>query len=543
MSRLMTSYLHESPFHILSVTTRDNRRNIVELAEHKSLEMDHDSCQKARGEITNPRTRLSAEIAWLPGVSPRRATQCLQFLLDNPISIREETGLPTLSKLNLWSAAFEAIEESHDAEDLVEFISEFAYLTEDLDAEEVMRDLNEDRVVSGFPEIQSLSQVENELGERRRCYREAVKDCLNRLPSKKLIQVMTNLLEVTTHNGEEHAPSLVNDLVDSYEAETQGALEAEAENIRKLLAAAEAAAFSGESAVKPVVEKLVVVARNWDDIAQPIQLSNQARGIDHNPSTKVAHEIRNLAVNLNNEYEMIEQAQKLTNLSRELFKELPDVSERLDDDAGVLANIAEAQAQAERNKAQWERDITYQVNIGFFFKKQLSISSSGIFWEGKNYPLETITRVRWGGVRRSTGIDFTVAFGDNNSEAVVQISNEGTFNMFVGKLWRAVCIRLISEMLEALKYGEFLHFDQVAVHDKGILLEKHRLVRANDFVDCSWSHVQVWTADGAFCIGARDDNKIYSKISYIDTANTHLLEQIIRMKLKKAGSRLSDLVT
>lgn len=552
MRRLTTSQLHQSPFRILGATTRDNRRHIVELAEHKSLEIDHDSCQKARGDITNPRTRLSAEMAWLPGVSPRRATQCLQFLLDNPIAIREETGLPTLAKLNLLSSVFEAFEESYgaeglfeknyDAEDLVEFIIDFAHLVDDLDANEIMRDINEDRVVSGFPEIQSLLQIEKELGERRRCYRDTVKDCLNRFSSKKLIQIMTDILEATTHGGEKHAPSLVNDLVDSYESETQAALEVEAENIRKLLAATEAAASSGESAVKPIVEKLVIVARNWDDIAQPIQLSNQARGIDHNPSTEVASEIRNLAVNLNNEHGMLEQAQRLTNLSQELFKELPEMSERLDNDAGALANIAEARAQAEKNKAQWERDIAYQADIGIFFKKKLRISSSGIFWEGRNYPLETITRVRWGGVRHSTGIGFTVAFGDDNSEAVVQLSNEGMFNVFVGKLWRAVGIRLISEMLKALKYGEFLHFDRVAVHDKGILLEKHRLIRENEFIDCSWSRVHVWTADGAFCIGARDEEKIYSKISYIDVANTHLLEQIIRMKLKKAGDRLSDLV-
>jgi hypothetical protein len=44
----------------LGVTTRDDRRRIVELAEEKSLELDHEVCQKARSDLTNPRTRLSA---------------------------------------------------------------------------------------------------------------------------------------------------------------------------------------------------------------------------------------------------------------------------------------------------------------------------------------------------------------------------------------------------------------------------------------------------------------------------------------------------
>ena len=61
--RLITTALHQSAFAVLGVTTRDDRRRIVELAEEKSLELDHDVCQKARSDLTNPRTRLGVEIA------------------------------------------------------------------------------------------------------------------------------------------------------------------------------------------------------------------------------------------------------------------------------------------------------------------------------------------------------------------------------------------------------------------------------------------------------------------------------------------------
>ena len=49
---LKTTALHQTPFAILGVTTRDDRRRIVELAEEKSLELDHDVCQKARSDLT-----------------------------------------------------------------------------------------------------------------------------------------------------------------------------------------------------------------------------------------------------------------------------------------------------------------------------------------------------------------------------------------------------------------------------------------------------------------------------------------------------------
>src|SRR5690606_5323258 len=120
--RLTTTVLHQSAFSVLGVSTRDNRRRIVELAEEKSLELDHDVCQKARSDLTNPRTRLGAEIAWLPGVSPRKAGQLVESLLNDPMAIREESGLPTLAHLNLLAAAFEAVDGKHDPDDLAGFI-------------------------------------------------------------------------------------------------------------------------------------------------------------------------------------------------------------------------------------------------------------------------------------------------------------------------------------------------------------------------------------------------------------------------------------
>lgn len=43
----------------------------------------------------------------------------------------------------------------------------------------------------------------------------------------------------------------------------------------------------------------------------------------------------------------------------------------------------------------------------------------------------------------------------------------------------------------------------------------------------------MWSANGSFCIGATDDKKVNVGISYIHGANTHILEQAIRMAFKK----------
>ncbi|MNU57344.1 hypothetical protein D3C71_464640 [compost metagenome] len=545
---LHKSQIQQSPFALLGVTTRDDRRRIVELAEEKSLELDHDACQKARSDLTSPRTRLSAEMAWLPGVSPRKASQLMSALLADPMSIREESGLPVLAHLNLIAAAFEAVDDNDSADDVAEFIQEMAYLVEDLSPDQVLRDINEDRSLSGFPEIKGVDQVEAELSELKRYYRNAIKDALNRLPPASLVAAMTVAVDGTTSGGEDHAPELIDDLVDSYSVETQGFLQKEAENAQKLIKAARASANLGETLVKPIVDKLEAVARNWDKVAQPIQLSAKARGIEHEPSHELAYSIRSLAIDLFNEHDMLIQSQRLTGLIRELFAELPEVSERVEQDAEALSDIFQNRMSAEAQKKEWALDITHQAEVGVMFKDILSISPDGISWKKQHFPLETVTRLRWGAVRRSlngipTGTTYTLAFGDNRSEAVVELRKESTYSTFLEKLWRAVVIRLLTELLETLQAGNEVRFGEATIRDDGVTLVKHKFLGANEPVRCSWGQVHIWSADGAFCIGAKDDKKTYVGLSYIHAANTHVLEQAIRMAFKKPGmQRLSDVL-
>lgn len=344
--RLDKSHLQQNPFALLGVTIRDDRRRIVELADAKSLEFDPDVCQKARSDLTNPRTRLSAEMSWLPGVSPGRALQLMSALHTDPMSIRTESDLPTLAHLNLMAVAFEVVDASDSAEDIAEFIQEMAYVADDLSAELVLRDINEDRSVSGFPEVRGIDQVVAELLERKRYYRNAIKDALNRLPTAAVVDAMTMVVDAVTCGGDDHAPELIDDLVDSYDVEVQRFLQAEAKNAEKLIQAAKDYAKSGESVVNPIVDKLEIVARNWDRVAQPVQLSAKARGIEHEPSLEIASNIRSLALDLFNEHNMLSPSQRLTGLLQELFAELPEVAERVEQDSDTLADIAQRRSES-----------------------------------------------------------------------------------------------------------------------------------------------------------------------------------------------------
>ena len=104
--------LLENPFYILGATTRDNRKHILELAEEKSLITDPALCNKAKTELITPSKRISAELAWFPGLSPRNAENVLKMVFS-PVSysleiIKSKTVFPMF--------------EPHDDETWDEFI-------------------------------------------------------------------------------------------------------------------------------------------------------------------------------------------------------------------------------------------------------------------------------------------------------------------------------------------------------------------------------------------------------------------------------------
>lgn len=228
------------------------------MAEEKSLELDHDVCQKARSDLTNPRTRRGAEVMASRRFRHARRPNWSRTCFTTRWPSRE-SGLPTLAHLNLLAAAFEAVDGNHDADDLAEFI--YMRRPTSLKSCPPMRCCATSMRIGRclVSEMRALDQVEAELTERKRYYRGAIKDALDRLPPMTLVQVMTETVDGVTAGGEDHAPGLIDDLVDSYEVETQGILQQEGENVHKLIKAARDHAGSGDAAVKPYVDKLDAV--------------------------------------------------------------------------------------------------------------------------------------------------------------------------------------------------------------------------------------------------------------------------------------------
>jgi hypothetical protein len=363
-----------------------------------------------------------------------------------------------------------------------------------------------------------------------------------------LVEAMACAVRTDTDDGSSPGCAFLADLVDAYRDETKGFLLGEAEKINLLANHARAVAGKGPEAVSDAIAKIEQMVCAWVRVAEPVQLSYKDRGMDEPLSYELAGNIRQLGIDLFRNQGLLEQAQRITDLLQQWFAQVRAVADQVGEDVQAIQTISEGLRKAAEDRAEMERQITWQTEVGLLFKTRLAISPAGVEWEGRTLPLENITRARWGGVTKSvngvpTGTSYTIGLGDNRQEKmVIQMKDGKKFEEFIGRLWRAVGLRLMGEMLNLLRSGERLRFGEAVFSDAGVTLTKHKFIGANDEIFCNWSQVQVWSANGSFVIGLQSDKKTYASLSYIYIANVHFLEHVVRLAFKGGKNTLSALL-
>jgi len=157
------------------------------------------------------------------------------------------------------------------------------------------------------------------------------------------------------------------------------------------------------------------------------------------------------------------------------------------------------------------------------------------------FPLNKITRVRWGGTSNSTGTTYSICFGDNRRMAVVDPGSSGVYEQFVDKLWNAVCVRILTEMLVSLKKGSRYEFGDAVVDDYGVEVTKRKFI-SSVRVYGKWYQVRIYNGNGSFILGIDGDKNAYSEMPYQEVDNVHILEAAMRMFFKSSNTRLSSLL-
>ena len=542
-----------NPFFTLGATMRDDKRRIMDLAEERSLVSDEAAVRDATAVLTNPRRRLVAEIGWLPGLGPKRISEAISILQREPAKVRGPGNLPSLARANLLADGLIRVVEQLPKREVAQWIVELADVHDDIEADQTVTLLNEERLVAGFPAISDPQIVDAELQSRRRYYKEAIKRALDQLPTLSLVEVVTIAVDEATDNGNSQAPILIDDLVDSFEVEAQGFLEAETKKIVVLVQGVQSAVErdEGHEHIGRLVSQLEKVVRNWDRVAQPIQVSARSRGTSHGGSHEIAGEIRSVAVDLFNKHGLLDISKRLTALQQDVFAEVDEVVEQSEMDATALDKIAEQRAQClaemEACAGSWKRQITYEADVGVMFTHKLRISPAGVQWKGSKIPLEEIKRVRWGSTRHSvngipTGTTYEIFVGGEGGSTTIKLGKQQIYSEFVDRLWKTAGVRLLTEMLEGLRAEKCFRFGTAIVTDYGVDLERRKLFSAKERVPCKWTDLVIGNGDGTFYIAKKDEKKVAVELPYQEMDNVHILEAAMRVFWKSASPRLSDLL-
>lgn len=551
--------LMENPFYRLGASTRDNRRQLQVLAEEAGLIGDHIKIEQALSELTKPKNRLAVEVAWLPGIAPKRASAILKVLMNDPLqAFDEQQNLPPISRANMIATMISRLGEmnnnfsSKDYVDNVEVAFEClrdAY--SEIDPEDLLRLINEERMVSGFPEITNIGLIESELVNRRQYYKRMLKQAIDQMPSQMLVQTISDMVQSSI---EEYGVCsiLLDDIIDAYELEAQQFLQTEKSNVLMLVDNARKLINAGKSddILNQTIDQLEQVVRNWDMVASPIQLSYARRGLDHSDSIEIAGALRGFAVEMFNEHGRLGISQRITELIKEVFNEIEEITERAEDDINQLQEIEVNQikylAEKDKRDADWVKEISYTTKVGLF-RNRLEISPEGILWKDTLWPLDSINLVRWGATRNYrngiyTGTDYSISFGNKEGMSVVSTRSGEVYEQFIDRLWKAVCTRLLFEFLEGLANDKKYWFSSsLRVDDCGVELEKVKLFGANEKVYYRWSDVFIWNEPGKFCIGQKD-KKVKAALSYQDVSNVHILEATIRAFFKTPHEKMSSLL-
>lgn len=529
--------LFENPFNVFGVSTRDNRKQILEIAKEKILSLDSGFVSDAKLMLTTPSKRINAEIAWLPGLSKNKCQEVMQFLANKNTDLNFIGTLPPLPALNVLVSMVNYW-DNLQPKLVVELMIAVSTKYEDINVDNLTTILNEERDVAKIPAISSSSIVGHALEVHKNYCIEQIQYLLDKLSIKDLTSSMLLLMERCLK--QEKRLTLVDALIDkSYAIKLQPYVLDQSDKIQKIASAINKK-LSGNltsSSVDEAVEEFIRELSVFDEMVRPIQLSMKQRGLEHQGSKDIAYVARGLAIDLLNKAKKEELSEKLMKKVQELFIEIPSVEERVSADLQDLKEIQEDQKE-------WEKGISCSVSQWGWGHK-LDISPTGItVSKSRHYKLEEISSIRYGVTKKYTngiytGTDTLVHFGTekNGFETITWLDyKNGNWNKFVNCLYRAVGWRIFLAMISKLALGGNLYG---VIYDDKVLLAKTHFYTPTEKQFFSWNEVVIFSQNGFFVIANKNDNAWQVSFSYQEDDNTHIIDNMIHEAFKKGAAKLS----
>lgn len=540
-------FLFDTPFYKLEVGARDSKRTIQSKAEDVALLNDTDVDNALVAALSNPAKRLVAEVAWLPGLPDEDVKTVLKVMEKNPEHMLDLEWLgddySECVYANALLAAFKKIDYFNKSM-LVQWIIKISEVFDNIDAEYLLSEINDDREEAGFPLIDDAQIIQTELNGRRKVFAKAFRDSLNDLSTDDLVDTVTQIIEEDTSNGEINAYSLIYDLIDLYEVETQDFFDKTNEVISGMCKniISNAKVSTNSSRINKQVDDLLRLLRRWDKVAQPIQVSMQSKGLNHKISEDIAWTIRNLAIDLFNNHGELEITKKINLALQQVFAEVFSVVDKTEEDEEALKEIEENRRREAEEEARERERMKYSAYIG---DGTVYVDYDGVQYRNRRMNFDDIKYILWGGINhtydgRVVRVEKTINMHDGQSPFVINITNhENEFENIIRRIYERTVPRLIFEMCEFFMDGGSRKFGNVEFRDNGITMMVNT-PSGTRWQTFDWNHVTIGNLPGAFCLKRRGFRNWDLKLEYLQEYDVHIIEALMRMSYEKGNDNLSE---
>lgn len=372
----------ENPFNILHVSMRDSHDKILDKVEELSLTLDEALCSQASSMLTNPTRRIEAEVSWFPGYTRKKIKEAFERAKSEPDEFIDELSEKekTYADVNAELLAFLNIPYPKMLKDyLLKFVSDW----ENIDEDTLFVELNKERNIAKIPAIPSVDVLTAALQNRQKELSEIIYSFLKSFGQDTLIGILTSSIEETTEYGEFESESIILRLIEKYEVDIQPSLKDAEGKVKQQISLIESGAAKGIhiDELNSAIDTFDLLLKAWDRLAQPIQVSMLSQGLEHSASKDMAYSVRQLALNLYNEHNLLDAAKRITELMKTVFAEILTVAEKTEEDKTILNRISKRDEIFNKAFSNCDRafnDVKSNPRSGFSVAEKLLFELEGM---------------------------------------------------------------------------------------------------------------------------------------------------------------------
>ena len=352
--------ISENPFYVLGVNPEMSVEQINEVADDKCFtdEDNESKYETARSILTNPRQRLEAEVCWFyenPDIVMYDGFQVVKDIDDRQLQSSREAVLYNCEKLFsvVQTVSSDTIIQTVNL--IIKIDTQYEFAFEESEISDLYDSISYSRRKAHIPMTDDERQVTVIL---QRVLKEYVRTTLSGIMEGFSFdtivtianQIAEQRIQASIGRAQKQYHEVIHVFIDLYNGKVQNTLDEKCEKIKEMIDDAED--YTEAAQLQPLFNQV----KSFDRVAQPLQIYFQDLGQANNQkqSMDIFCALRSLTLTYNNDKNRPEMSLAITEFSRKIFAENPELMDKLNED---LALLKKEVSFYEEQEAQLEKKI------------------------------------------------------------------------------------------------------------------------------------------------------------------------------------------